>query len=154
MWYHNLLSSHLGIKQTSTQSSRLSFRKSCMVSDALTTRQAEPPLVQQETHSAEHTLCLGACACAAITGKRTEDVTYWSPPRAVEKMSSFVRNLFTVEIRVMSSSVSRYWVSFCSPLYLIFRRAALMASVFLCWSLKRCVFLLTQIYYFQNNLLV
>ena len=44
--------------------------------DALTTRQAEPPLVQQETHPAEHTLCLGACACAAITGKRTEDVTY------------------------------------------------------------------------------
>ena len=33
------------------------------------TRQAEPPPVQQETHPAEHTLCLSACACAAITGK-------------------------------------------------------------------------------------
>ena len=106
------------------------------------------------THALPGCLCLCTAQCAAITGKKTEDVTYWSPPRVVEKMSSFVRNLFTVEIRVMSSSVSRYWVSFCSPLYLIFRRAALMASVFLCWSLKRCVFLLTQIYYFQNNLLV
>ena len=47
--------------------------------------------------------------------------------------------VFTVEIRVMSSSVSRYWVSFCSPLYLIFRRAALMASMFLSWTLKKCV---------------
>ena len=44
--------------------------------DALTTRQTEPPFVQQKSHPAEHTLCLGACACAAITDKRTEDVTY------------------------------------------------------------------------------
>ena len=71
--------------------------------DALTTRQAEPPLVQQETHPAEHTLCLGVC------GRNTQELPGQShqrrilllpaPPPAQRILVSFQSGLVSVPER-------------------------------------------------------
>ena len=80
--YHNSLSLHIGIKQTSTQCSRLSFRKSCMVP-------LSPPLVQQKPHPAE--LSCEQEAKSLVSQSLSLSRTLWGPCSARSVAATLLR---------------------------------------------------------------